>query len=164
MMMMNNSEFVLEFKEMLNKQFHSMRKALTQITIRQNNEEWQQLRASGKATRKKETDTLMEFVEYATKNGSRNAAMYFANISKMENKALFFLEQKFDNVREILAGQQLAVINSADQIVEKSLKEGMAHGLDYHAIYQIAKENVETFASIIGKTPVPMIDIKELEG
>lgn len=161
--LMKNNETVVRFKKELVRQFYTMRKTLTQITIRQNNAEWQQLREIGKATRKEETETVKQFIEYATKSGSKNAQTYYPSISRMENKALFFLEQKFDNVRDILAGQQLAVISSADQIVEKTLKEGMEQGMEYHEIFQLAKKNVETFANIVGKTPAPMTTVKALQ-
>jgi len=155
--LMNNSPTVIDFKIELVKQFYAMRASLAQIATNQNNEEWKQLRANGKLARRKETDTIKRFVEYATAQGSKNAARYYSNITSMENKSLFFLQQKFDNVREALAGEQLLVIGAADQVVEKAIKEGMEQGLEYHQIYQIAKENIDKFVEIVGKSSVPAI-------
>jgi len=81
----------------------------------------------------------------------------------MENKSLFFLEQKFKNVRDALDGQQLFSIGVADQIVEKALESGMERGIDYHDIYKLAKNNVEAFSEMIKRTNVPRSTAKKLE-
>lgn len=162
--LMNNSENVIKFKMLLIKQFYAMKKALLEAHSRQNNSEWIEMRTSGKQIRKSETETIKEFVDYATEQGSQHASTYYSNITKMENKALFLLEQKFDNIRELLTGQQLMVLGAADQVVEKALKEGMIAKLNYKDIYQMAKERVETFASVLPKTPVVMLnEIKQLK-
>ena len=68
------------------------------------------------------------------------------NITKMEYKALFFLEQKFKNIRDILNIHQLSIMMNADDIVLKALNDGMDQGLDYKDIYKLAKERIEIFA------------------
>ena len=65
----------------------------------------------------------------------------------MQNKALFFIDQKYKNVRELLDIQQLWVL---------VLEDGMARQLHYKDIYQLAKTNIETFAAIHGKSSVPV--------
>ena len=112
----------------------------------------------GKITRQEETDTIKEFVEYAKLQGSTKAEMYYQNISKMENKGLFLIEEKFKNIREVLTGQQLQVLCSADQIVINALNDGMKNKMNYKEIYILAKERIEVFASIIPKSIVPMIN------
>lgn len=155
--LMKNKEKVLNFKMKLVKEFYKMKKALNDVYIRQQNEEWIQARNTGKISRKNQTDTIEKFVEYAIGQGSKNAQRYYSNITKMENKALFMLEQKFENIRELLTGQQLMVISSADQIVEKALNDGMNQNMSYKDIYIMAKERVEIFASVLPKTPVIML-------
>ena len=76
----------------------------------------------------------------------------------MENKALFILEQKFDNIRELLTGQQLMVISTADQIISYALKDGMNDNLHYKKIYILARDRVEAFTKIMPKTPVIMLE------
>lgn len=156
--LMDNSDIVVDFKLKLVKEFYRMKRTLTQIMVRQQNEEWQQLRLSGKATRREQTDTIKLFVEYAKAQGSKSAHMYYPNLTKMENKALFLLEQKYDNLRDLLSGQQLQVLSSADMIVEKALSEGMKLGMHYKDIFKMAKERIELFASVIPIMPVPMIE------
>jgi phage regulator Rha-like protein len=155
--LMKNSESVIDFKLKLTKEFYKMKAVIADIAVRQQNTEWLEQRESGKHLRKKQTDIIKDFTEYATEQGSKNAVRYYSNITTMENKALFILEQKFDNIREILTGQQLAMISAADHITETAIKEGMEMGLPYKEIFQLAKSRVETFAGMIPKTQVPMV-------
>lgn len=153
--LMKNSKIVVKFKMRLVKDFLAMRNKLQEIALRQKNSEWLAQRAAGKIIRKSETDAIKEFVEYAMNQGSQNANRYYCNISQMENKALFLLEQKFKNLRDILDLNQLATITTADAIVSKALKEGMNSRLNYKDIYQLAKNRVETLAELRGKTFIP---------
>ena len=159
---MRNSEIVRTFKKSLVKEFRKMKNVLSQISSRQTNEEWKQLRESGKFTRKQETDVINQFLDYAISQGSegyKKKENAFATFSKMENKALFIIQDKFPNIRQLLTGQQLQIISSADQIVEKALKEGMEKQMQYKDIYKLAKERIETFSEIIPKTIVPMLEV-----
>ena len=73
----------------------------------------------------KETDVIKQFIEYAVKQGSKsykkNPSLAYSNITKMENKSLFILENKVKNLRDILNCKQLDEIKQADEIVEKAL-------------------------------------------
>jgi phage regulator Rha-like protein len=160
--LLQNSETVRKFKKKLVKEFTRLTKVVNQIAANQQNAEWLEKRKLGKVSRLIETDEIKRFVEYAEKNGSKNAKRYYGLITTAENKALFFLEQKFKNVREVLHGHQLETISNADRIISKQLKKCVDEGLDYHKGYYMAKEAVETFAELIGKTLVPMLDQKQL--
>lgn len=162
---MSNTEIIVAFKTALVKEFYRLRNCILQIQVNHQNEQWQQARLEGKAVRKETTDAIKDFIEYAVKQGSTNAVRYYSNISKMENKALFILEQKFDNVREVLNNHQLSTLKTADRIVYETLQEGMERGMNYKDIYQLAKERVETLATLIKPTIViNQIEIKLLEG
>ena len=113
---MRNSEIVVNFKVRLVEEFYKMKNVLSKISARQSDEEWRLNRDIGRIARIQETDTIKEFVEYAKSQGSAKAEMYYANISKMENKGLFLIQEKFKNIRDVLTGQQLQVLCSADQI------------------------------------------------
>ena len=154
MTLMQNNEKVTRFKKELIKEFGRMKNALLSIQVMHQNQEWQQLRIEGKAVRRETTDAIQDFINYATTQGSKNAIRYYSNISKMENKALFILEQKFENVREVLNNHQLSTLKTADRIVYETLQEGMERGLHYKDIYQLAKERVETLATLIKPTIV----------
>lgn len=153
--LMKNSDVVVEFKFRLTRDFHKAKRILANLASQRQNAEWLETRNTGKEKRRVETDTIQKFVAYAVSQGSHNAERYYANISKMQNKALFFVEQKFRNIRDILNLQQLSIVICADEIVTKALDDGMAQELDYKDIYQLAKIRIEKFAEIHGKTLIP---------
>jgi len=153
--LMRNSKIVVEFKKRVAGDFVKMKNAILEIKTRQKNSEWIETRRQGKISRKSETDIIKDFVEYATSQGSKSAKMYYTNITKMENKALFVVSQKFKNLRNILDGQQLAVINTCDQLVSKSIRDGMKDNLHYKGIYKKAKSDVLNLVDLIGMSYVP---------
>lgn len=146
----------LEFKLQYIDAFNQMERRLSQLAAMQQNAEWLEQRRLGKVTRLLTTDTVKEFVDYATAQGSVNAAKYYITLTTMENKALFLLEQKYSNIRNLLDLHQLSTVKSADQIVMKALKDGMDKGLHYKEIYLLAKKRVESYADLIGKSLVPV--------
>lgn len=152
--LMRNSEKVIAFKEKLTTEFFRQRQIISQLVAQQKNPDWQNIRKDGKAVYHQKTNVIKQFVDYATEQGSQNAKNYYAGLAKMENSSLFFLEQKYKNVREILTIRQLMQVATADQIVEKALLDGMEQGLSYKDCYRLAKDRVTAFAEIIGKSPV----------
>ena len=150
-----NSPEVVEYKVKIVRQFVKMRTFLTAIASQRQNSEWLETRNAGKQKRRVETDTIQKFVSYAVAQGSKNAEKYYANISKMQNKALFFIEQKFKNIREILNLKQLSIVICADEIVTKAIDDGMAKDMHYKDVYQLAKKRIESFADLHGKTLIP---------
>ena len=158
--LMRNIGEVSKFKKVIIKEFMRMKKTLIDVQIRQNNEQWKELRNQVKLSRLETTDTIKRFTEYCEVAGSKNANRYYGHLTNAEYKALFLLEQKFDNLRELLTDRQLSMLKTADEIVIIALEYGMNEKMDYHDIFKIAKERLETFAGIMPKTPVIML--KEL--
>jgi len=156
--LMRNDEMTVAFKKKLVKEFMRMKKALLQLHKERSQVEWQEARKQGKKTRKQVTEVIQEFVQYATVQGSKNALRYYSNISRMENKALFILEQKYPNVREMLNYQQLSTLTVADKLVVDAIIEGMEKEMNYKDIYKLAKEKVEALASVIKPTMVISYD------
>lgn len=152
--LMNNSDVVVEFKEILTKEFFRQRQIISQMVAQRESTDWQNVRKDGKSVYLQKTDVIKQFVDYATEKGSQSAKMYYMNFSKMENSALFFFEQKYKNLREVMTIKQLMQVATADQVIEKAIKEGMDKGLPYKEIYQLAKERIISFANIIGKSPI----------
>jgi len=155
--LLTNNETVRKFKHFLVDEFFKQRKLLTKILSQKQNAEWLQKRTEGKMERRVETDSIKRFVEYATEQGSKNAAKYYMVISKMENNTLFNLDmlgQKFPNIRDLLSGYQLSTLQNADRIIARALNEGMDNQNTYKEIYKIAKERIERFVELIGKTPL----------
>jgi phage regulator Rha-like protein len=157
-MLTRNVGNVSEFKKKFVVEFMKMKKAINEIQIRQNDKSWQELRKQVKVSRLETTDTIKRFVQYCTEAGSKKAFTYYGHLTNAEYKALFLLEQKFDNLRDLLTDRQLSMLKTADEIVIIALEDGMSREMEYHAIYKMAKERLETFASIMPKTPVIMLN------
>ena len=114
--------------------------------------EWKQARLQGKAVRKSVTDCIADFVEYAKAQGSKNAANYYANITKMEYAALELIEkgQKVpSSFRETLDTMQLCALTMAEEIAKRAIKDGIQKQLHYKEIYELAKERVIAYAKTI---------------
>lgn len=149
-----NTPESVDLKNKIENEFFRMRTVLANLASSRSSDEWKNLRKDGKAVYFQKTDVLKQFIDYATAQGSKNARHYYANVAKMENKALFVLEQKYSNVREFLNIKQLMQIATADQIIEKAFSEGMENGIQYKEIYKLAKDRIVQFSSIIGKSQV----------
>jgi len=98
----------------------------------------------------KRHDHVIRDIEHIIKENDNKGCLKFGVI-----KALFLLEQKFKNLRDVLDLNQLATVTTADAIVAKAIKEGMTSRLNYKDIYQLAKSRVETLAELRGKTLIP---------
>jgi len=157
--LMKNSKIVVSFKKNLTKAFFKQRQIIANL-ISNRNPIWQNVRADGKQVYLQKTDVIKEFVQYATNQGSKNAQHYYENLAQMENSALFFFEQKYKNMREVLTIKQLMQMSTADDVIDKALKEGMEKGYPYRDCYKLAKSRVIAFAEIIGQSPVLALELK----
>lgn len=142
------------------KEFRRLKKIVSNIVAQQRDPNWVNVRSDGKIAYKQKTTIIKQFVDYATSQGSKSASMYYANLAKMENKALFFIEQKYDNLRDILTIKQLMQACTADDVIEKALIDGMNDGMSYKDIYKLAKERIHAFAEIIGKSQIHSLENK----
>lgn len=152
--LVDNTPISVKFKHTLVKDYSKCRKMLAQLASTRSSEEWKNVRKDGKAIYHQKTDIIKQFVDYATGQGSKSANMYYSNLAQMENKALFLIEQKFPNVREVLNIKQLMQVATADQIVEKALADGIEKNIPYKEIYAMAKDRVIQFSEILGKSLV----------
>ena len=109
-------------------------------------------RETGKAIRKNETDVIKEFVEYATKQGSKSAFRYYGNITKMTNKALEYLIQTTIGKplkRDLMNIMELGFLQTLELRIIDVIKDCMQKEIYYKDIYQKAKEEVEQLASAL---------------
>lgn len=155
---MRNSDVVIEFKVKLIDEFYKMRETLRRIYSMKKTDVWVETIQNQKLARKDETDTIKKFVEYAISQGSQSATRYYSLITQMENKALFIVKDKFPNLKDVLTPRQLMNSAVCNEIVINALEEGMEKAMFYKEIFQLAKQRVETFASVMPKTQVPMIE------
>lgn len=147
-----NSPESIELKIRVSDEFRRMKKTISNLIAQRQDPNWQNVRSDGKAIYQQKSSIIKEFVEYAESQGSTSAARYYSNLATMENKALFFIERKYKNMREIMTIKQLMQVATADDVIEKAIKEGMEKELHYKEIFQLAKGRVIAFAQIIGKS------------
>jgi prophage antirepressor-like protein len=114
-------------------------------------------REEGKLSRRVETAAIQDFVEYAIGQGSKNAKMYFGNITKLVYKMLFAIKggspgQK--NFRDTLDPMQLSFLTTAEYVVTGAIQEGLEQQLPYKEIYPLIKSRIEAYVSSVGQTPL----------
>lgn len=128
---------------------------MKEVLQNQSNYSWIQKRTETKQIRAEEMDIVKEFVEYAKKQWSQNAERYYANITKMTNKALELLIQVewWKPIRDLASITQLWFISSLDDRASKSLENWMKQGLHYKEIYIYAKEEVNQLANALDFKP-----------
>jgi phage regulator Rha-like protein len=152
--MVKNTPESKKIKMSLVKEFKRMKNALASLATQKSTIDYHTARQNGKQVYFQKTDVIKKFVEYAAAQGSQSANLYYTNIAKMENSALFLVEQIYPNLREAMNVRQLMQVATADQIVEKALQDGMNDSLHYKDIYKLAKDRVIQFSEIIGKSQV----------
>ena len=103
--------------------FENMEKLLLEQQNNNNNIEWLKHRELGKSQRLELTDTIKDFVDYATSQGSKSAKMYYIIITKMEYKALNFVQLGKPKLRETLDTLELYQLLLAEDICKKSIKK-----------------------------------------
>jgi len=116
--------------------------------IQKHNLEWQQSSNENKAVRRKETDTIQAFIQYAINQGSSNAQKYYVNLSRMTRNAM-----GGGQPRDMLDSMHLSFLTTAEYMVKQILEDGMTAGLHYKDIYQIVRNKVVAFAKTLSCQP-----------
>ena len=152
--LLRNSKKVVTFKKSIIQQFKKYRLLFEQTEKYHQQPKYKITREASILVRRTTTDAMQEFIEYAKEQGSKNSGMYYANITKMMNGLLFIVEGKYKNLRNVMSIQQLMTVSSAEQIIDRGLRDGMSRKKYYKDIYQDIKKRVETFAELHGKSDV----------
>ena len=118
---------------------------MKQQVLNMQNNSWIAKSDETKQIRQKETDIIKDFIEYAIKQGSKNANKYYMNITKMTNKALELLIQTDDYkpLRDLATITELGFIQMLDLRATQAIEDGIKRQLPYKEIYKYAKEEVE---------------------
>lgn len=113
-------------------------------------------RIEGKITRRKLTDTIAIFIEYAREQGSQNPDIYYQVISKLSNRLFDFNEslRKNPHKRDYMESVQLKELDNIEEKLSKTILLGMKEGIAYKSIYALCKERVEKYIAIFGTSPV----------
>ena len=138
-----------EKKQMFIQAFNKMEDILLKQQNNKQNLEWNQSREQGKQIRLNLTDTIKEFVDYAFNQGSENAKRYYTSITKMEYKALGFIQQAKPNLRYTLDLMQLHQLILAEDLCKRSIEKYMKENLHYKEIYILVKQDIENFAKTL---------------
>ena len=108
------------------KAFHEMKDFIAE----KNSEIWKDTRALGKEIRRREVEVIRRFVDYAEAQGCRGAGWYYANISRLADRAAGI------ESRETARTAQLAALLVVESVIESQITEGMEAGRGYREIYQ----------------------------
>ncbi len=140
------SGYAVKYRLAIIKRWHALE---AKQARHQDSLEWKQARLGGKQVRRSVTDTIKEFVEYATNQGSKSAHMYYMAITKMEYKALGLLRESDDNFRDTMTITQLSFLSTAENLAKIAIQQGIDHEFHYKQIYELAKNRVTAFAKSV---------------
>lgn len=99
---------------------------------------WIETRKAGKLTRKAETDTIKNLVEYAKAQGSQHADKLYMTYSKLANKMAGVSK------RDEATVMQLNNLSLMEHIILRVIDSGIVTGKHYKEIYQDCKRRLET--------------------
>lgn len=103
---------------------------------------WQETRQIGKLTRRSETDTIKQLVEYAKAQGSQRADKLYMIYSKLANKYAGITNRDLATVMQL---NRLAMIEG---IISNVIIAGMAASEHYKVIYQDCKARLQRLAEV----------------
>lgn len=115
------------------------------IVIQRHSSEWQMTREKGKMTRRRETDQIALFIDYATKQGSKSAGKYYMNFTKLLNNSVGIKTGQ----RDVLSPEMLGTVMTLENQIMHKVKEGMDKNLFYKDIYKNVKVKIETLTEIL---------------
>lgn len=127
-----------EFKEDYIKAFNLMENTLKEKSTTA----WIETRQQGKLTRKAETDTIKQLVEYAEKQGSTHADMLYMTYSKLANKYAGV------DKRDSATVMQLNNLSLMEHIILNVIQNGITAGMYYKEIYKASKARLESMKDI----------------
>ena len=153
---LKSNDKVRLFKKALVKEFYRMKRVIRSVKAQADDPKWLQTREEGKINRLGETKAIQAFIAYAIDQGAtpKGAQHYYTNLTKMMNTALFIIEDKFKNLRNVMTGQQLIAVGAAEMIIQKAVSDSMKKNIYYKGIYQLAKERTIQFAEMHGQSEV----------
>lgn len=137
--LVRNTERAVALKLNLVKAFRDARAQLAQRDL---------ARIEGKSIRRAETDSIAALVEYARGQGSRNADMYYTNITRMTNDLIGISSGQRDN----LDAMTLKKVSVAETVVDIAIRDGIKAGMPYKAVRALAKDRVSGLLPILGSS------------
>uniref|UniRef100_A0A6M3IU51 Putative regulatory protein n=1 Tax=viral metagenome TaxID=1070528 RepID=A0A6M3IU51_9ZZZZ len=144
------------FKKALVKEFYRMKRVIRSVKAQADDPLWLKAREEGKVNRLGETKVIQDFIEYAKDQGAtpEGAQYYYENLTKMMSAALFIIEGKYKNLRNVMTGPQLIATGAAEVIIQKAISDGMKNNVHYKEVYKLAKERTYLFAEMHGQSKI----------
>ena len=110
------------------------------------NPDWKKVRNEGKVVRKKLTDAVKIFAEYAANQGtSRNEKVFYSQISRQVNQAVGLPNKK---ARDFATVNQLKIIDFLEDGISNILLKGTENNIPYKKIEISYKNWIKDFLSI----------------
>lgn len=110
---------------------------MEKVVREKHSETWLETRKQGKLTRRSETDTVKELIEYAKGQGSKHSHMLYVTYSKLANKMA-----GIEN-RDLATVKQLNSLDEVEGMILHVIRLGMAGGKHYKEIYADCKRRLE---------------------
>lgn len=136
--LLKNTPIVVAFKKELVRQFYAMRSLL----LERASPVWQDARSLGKEIRRRETEAIKRLVDYAAAQGSRNAGMYYVNLSRLADATVGIVER--DRAQVV----QLTALLLVEQTIAREITAGIEAGAPYWAIYQAIRDRLAAFPAV----------------
>ncbi len=149
LVMQFTGEKALKWQLKFNDAFYDMETALLKEQLNKNNVEWGRARQQSIGARRKETDVIKLFVDYATKQGSQNAKFYYANITKMTYKCLGLIQYNKPKLRDALDQMELSHLLVAENMAAKRILQYMGEQEHYKVIFEKVKEDIINYNKIV---------------
>lgn len=136
--LLKNTPVVVAFKKELVRQFYAMRSLL----LERASPVWQDARSLGKEIRRQGTKAIKHLVDYATAQVSRNAGMYYVNLSRLADATVGIVER--DKAQVV----QLTALLLVEQTIAREIMVGIEAGEPHWAIYQAIKGRLSAFPAM----------------
>ena len=154
-MYLKNTEKVRMFKKLINKQFHQYRKALLQIEMNRQNEEWISTRKDGKKSRKELTEAIKKLLEFHNLHNpestyAKKPNLLYSNITRMIDKTLFDIQLATGNKRDCMTKKQLTSLDMVEIMLSEKIYEYIDNGGNAKQIYKLLQEDIKPFVEWIG--------------
>jgi phage regulator Rha-like protein len=164
----NEKSTIMKAKLEIADKFVEMEKALLQIQINRQNQEWLETRKQGKIARKEFTDMLKKLLEMTKETHPESTYvkkpnLLYSNFTRMIYKNLFEMTIKIKNPRNSMTECQLISCGAGELAAMKNIQKLMDENKDAKEIYKLTNEKIEAYAEIVGKsTIIDLISSKQI--
>jgi len=147
----------LDWQMKFNIAFYEMENALLKQNENSKDNEWLKVRTQSKQMRLSQTDVIKDFIEYATKQGSKSARFYYKHVTNATYKALGLIQHKKPKLKDTLDCMELSQLMVAENVAKKSIRKHMNNKEHYKDVFLLVKQDLESLSGTL------MIDKKDIK-